>query len=220
MKHNVKLASARTPDGSEMVLYQHEQHFTIKLSGQDLMISRQHTSEEALASLGCFSLGKDDDAQVLIGGLGLGYTLRRTLDTLGPSASVMVGELMPEVVDWNRNWLGILNDHPLKDERVEVKTGDVVKLISNSKNRFNAILLDIDNGPSAMTDAANQFLYNQKGISDCRRALCNKGCLAIWSVDRNTHFEQRLKKCGFQVRCFKVPAYPGSKSQAQHYAGS
>ncbi len=214
MKARIKLATARTPDGSEMMLRQHDRDFSITINGQELMNSRQHESELELARLGCAPLAGRKAPRILIGGLGLGYTLRQALDMLSPHAKVVVCELLSAVVEWNREFFGELNGHPLEDERVDLKTGDIVKLISRSKSKFDAILLDIDNGPSAMTDSGNQRLYGREGIRACRRALHEHGCLAVWSAEPSKSFEQLLMKCNFHVRRFRVPAYKGSKSQS------
>jgi spermidine synthase len=215
MKPTQKIASTHTPDGTEMVLYQHDQDFSIKVSGHELMNSRQHESELELARLGCAHLKVRNAPTVLIGGLGQGFTLRETLNMLGPHAKIIVGELLADVVDWNREYFGELNGHPLKDERVHIKVGDVFGTISHAEKSFDAILLDIDNGPSAMTDSRNQQLYTRKGIEACRHALRERGCLAVWSADASKPFEQLLMRCGFHVRRFRVPAYKGSKSQGR-----
>jgi len=137
MKPRVKISEARTPDGGIVELYKHDRDFFIKINGQDLMHSRHHESELELARLGCKHLTDCQAASVLIGGLGMGYTLRQTLDLLDPRANVVVGELMEVIVEWNREFFGELNSQPLVDERVELKTGDVVEIITNSnKTRF------------------------------------------------------------------------------------
>jgi spermidine synthase len=215
MKPKLKIATARTPDGGEMVLYQHDSDFSIKINGQELMHSRRHESELELARLGCAHLDGRKAPSILIGGLGMGYTLRQALDMLSPHAQVMVGELLGAVVKWNREFLGELNGRPLGDERVDLKTGDIVELISRSKSRFDSILLDIDNGPNAMTDSGNRRLYGRKGMRACRRALRKQGCLALWSAEPSKKFEQLLMSCSFHVRRFRVPAYKGSKSQSR-----
>ena len=212
MKPRIRIAAARTPDGGEMVLYQHDRNFFIKINGQDLMHSRHHESELELARLGCVHLADRKSPSILIGGLGMGYTLRQALDMLSPHAQVVVGELLSAVVEWNREFFGKLNGQPLGDKRVDLKTGDIVELISRSKNRFDAILLDIDNGPSAMTDSGNSRLYGREGIQACRRALREQGCLAVWSAEPSKKFEHLLMNCSFHVRRFRVPAYKGSKS--------
>jgi len=215
MKPRVKIAAARTPDGGEVELYQHDRDFWIKINGQDLMHSRQHESELELARLGCAHLVGSKKPSVLIGGLGLGYTLRQVLDMLSPHAQVVVGELLSAVIEWNREFLGELNGQLLGDERVDLKTGDIVELISRSRSRFDAVLLDIDNGPSAMTNSGDRRLYGYEGIQACRRALREQGCLAVWSAEPSKIFEKTLMNCRFHVRRFRVPAYKGSKSQSR-----
>jgi spermidine synthase len=214
MKPHIKLATALTPDGGEMELYQHDHDFTIRINGQELMNSRQHESEQELARLGCTHLPGRKAPCALIGGLGMGYTLRQTLDLLGPDARVIVSELLADVVNWNREYLGELNDQALDDKRTEIIIGDIFQLLSQSSDRFDAILLDVDNGPHWMTDSGNQRLYSSAGIQACRRALRKQGCLAIWSTGPNKVFEQLLMRCGFQVRRYRVKAYPGKNSKA------
>lgn len=215
MKARKKIAEARTPDGGEMALYQHDHDFFITVNGQDLMHSRQYESELELARLGCRHLAGYQAPSILIGGLGMGYTLRQTLDMLGPRARVMVVELVGAVVEWNREFLGALNDQPLRDQRVDLMKGDIVGLISRSNSQFDAVLLDVDNGPEAMTDSGNRRLYGHEGMQACRRALTKKGCLAVWSSAPNKNFEHLLMRCGFHVRRFRVPASKGSKSASR-----
>jgi spermidine synthase len=198
-----------------MVLYQHGHDFSIMINGRELMTSRQHESELALARLGCAHLADRTAPSILIGGLGMGYTLRQALDMLSPQTRVVVGELLIAVVEWNRKFLGELNGQPLRDKRVELKMGDIVELISVSREKFDAILLDIDNGPDAMTASGNRRLYGREGIHACRRALCKQGCLSVWSAEPSKKFEQRLVSCGLHVRRFRVSAYKGSKSPSR-----
>jgi spermidine synthase len=214
MKPRVRIATTRTPSGGEMVLYQHDRDFSITINGHDLMHSRQHESELALARLGCAHLVGRKSPSVLVGGLGMGYTLRQTLDMLSPHAQVVVAELLGVVVEWNRQFLGILNGQPIEDQRVKIETGDIVELISGSIGKFDAILLDIDNGPNALTDPRNNRLYGHEGLRSSRRALREKGCLAVWSSEANKEFEQLLMLNSFHVRRFKVPAQKGRKSRS------
>lgn len=214
MKPTIKLGTTNTPDGGEMILYQHDHDFSIKINGHELMNSRQHESEMELARLGCAHLAGHTAPRVLIGGLGMGYTLRQTLDMLGSDATVIVSELLPAVIEWNRDLLGGLNGQPLEDKRTEIVTGDIFQLLSQSTGKFDAILLDIDNGPSAIVDSGNQRLYSPAGIQTCRRALRNKGCLAIWSGAPSKAFEQILMGCGFHVRRYKLNAYGGSSKKS------
>jgi spermidine synthase len=213
MKPQIKLATARTPDGGQMELYQHDRDFLIKINGQALMNSRHHESEQELARLGCANLSNRRGPRVLIGGLGMGYTLRQTLDMLGPTAQVVVSEFLTAVVDWNREYLKDLNGGAMDDKRAELITGDIFQLLSQSIHRFDAILLDVDNGPSAITDSGNQRLYSPAGIQACRRALRKQGSLAIWSSEPSKVFEQLLISCGFKVRRYRAKAYPGGNSK-------
>lgn len=214
MKPIIKLATAKTPDGGEITLYQHDRDYSIKINGQGLMNSRQHESEMGLARLGCAHLSGHAAPRVLIGGLGMGYTLRQTLDMLGPDANVIVSELLTAVVDWNREFLGELNGQPLEDKRTEVIIGDIFQLLLRSTGKFDTILLDIDNGPRAITDSGNQHLYSPAGIQACRRALRKQGCLAIWSAEPSKAFEQLLMSCKFHVRRYKLHAYKESNKKS------
>ncbi|MEM7391100.1 MAG: hypothetical protein AAF492_02030 [Verrucomicrobiota bacterium] len=209
MKPRIKLAEATTPDGSSMTLHEHDGDFSISVDGTGLMGSRTHESELVLARLGCAHLTEALSPRILIGGLGMGYTLRETLEQTSPKARIDVLELMPEIVAWNEQFLDPV---PLKDKRVRVTVGDVVKALERSKETYDTILLDIDNGPEAITDVDNHRLYGEAGIRTCRRALRNKGALAIWSVQPNKAYERRLMRCGFKVNRYRAPAYPGSKS--------
>ena len=213
MKPQIKLATAQTPDGGKMELYQHDQDFLIKINGQELMNSRHHESEQELARLGCANLASSKAPQVLIGGLGMGYTLRQTLDMLGPTAHVVVSELIPAVVEWNRQYLKDLNGGALDDKRAELITGDIFQLLSHANHKFDAILLDVDNGPRAITDSGNDRLYGPAGILACRRALREQGSLAIWSSEPSKVFEQLLISCGFKVRRYRAKAYPGGNAK-------
>jgi spermidine synthase len=198
-----------------MVLYQHGHDFSIKINGQDLMHSRQHESELDLARLGCAHLVDHNAPVILVGGLGMGYTLRQALESLDSHARVVLSELMDVVVEWNHDFLGELNGHPLRDKRVEVIMGDIVDLITSSSGRFDSILLDIDNGPAALTDSGNRRLYSNEGIMACRRALREDGCLAVWSAGPSNKFEELLISCNFNVRRFPVFCHTGSKTRSR-----
>ena len=213
MKPQIKLATAQTPDGGEMELYQHDRDFLIKINGQALMNSRHHESEQELARLGCANLAGRPAPRVLIGGLGMGYTLRQTLDMLGPTAQVVVSEFLTAVVDWNRKYLNDLNGNALDDKRTDIVTGNIFQLLSQSIHKFDAILLDVDNGPSPITDSGNQRLYSPAGIQACRRALRKQGSLAIWSSEPSAVFEQLLISCGFNVRRYRAKAYQGGNAK-------
>lgn len=215
MKPKIPLATALTPDGSTMVLFKHDRDYTISVDREDLMLSREHESELELARLGCARIAEQRDARVLIGGLGLGYTLRQTLDMLQPGASVVVAELMPEVVRWNRDFLGELTNHPLRDPRVRVEICDVAAHMRSSPATYDAILLDIDNGTTAVTDRCNDRLYSRQGIELCMNALHAKGCLAVWAAAIDTRFERRLRQEHLHVRRFHVRAHRTSRSRSR-----
>ncbi len=152
---------------------------------------------------------------MLIGGLGMGFTLRATLDILSPSATVVVAELVPAVVEWNGGALGPLAGHPLKDTRVRVEIGDVAATLRSSADEFDAVLLDVDNGPAAFTASRNIGLYDKHGIAAARTALKTNGVLAVWGAYEDAKFEQRLRVGGFKVQAQRVRAGP-NKRGARH----
>ncbi|HSD91364.1 MAG TPA: hypothetical protein VLB44_27760 [Kofleriaceae bacterium] len=204
-----ELGRAKVGD-RDLVLARRGDELAIRVGGAELMNSRQHASEEALANLGCAGLAKVANARVLIGGLGMGFTTRAALDALRPDAKVTIVELVPEVVAWNREHLADLARRPLDDPRVTVQVGDVQAAIAQSRDAWQAILLDVDNGPDAFTAPANAGLYGLKGLIACRNALVRGGALAVWSVENDNKFTDRLKGAGFEVDKQRVPARPGS----------
>jgi spermidine synthase len=198
------LGETVTPDGTTLTLTRHDRELVILANGQPLMSSRMHGSEEALATFGCRRARTLEEPCVLVGGLGMGFTLRAALDQLPPGATVIVAELLPAVVEWNRGPLGPLANHPLEDRRVQVVEGDVGMLLRSSAGRFDAVLLDVDNGPSALTASTNSDLYGDRGIAGARAALRPSGTLAVWSSREDRRFEQRLKYGGFAVAVERV----------------
>src|SRR5919107_1397539 len=166
------LRETRTPEGSDVRLTRQDTEYVILVDGKTLMSSRRHGSEDALATLACPHLRSADEAHVLLGGLGMGFTLRATLDLLPPDATVTVVELLPAVVEWNRGALGALAGQPLEDRRVRIEVGDVGSALHASRReRFGAILLDVDNGPAAFTASGNRGLYDNAGVSAASAAL-------------------------------------------------
>jgi len=194
--------------GGELEFLQRGDEFSIRLSGNrgELMNSRLYNSEEALAELGCAHLKSTVDAQVLVGGLGMGFTLAATLKVVSQSAKVTVAELIPAVVEWNRGALGECAGKPLLDGRVLVYTGDVVDLFNKNKSIFDAVLLDVDNGPEGLTHSANNSLYSLNGLKQIYNSLCTEGMLAIWSATPDDTFLRTLKKAGFKVTTQTVRA--------------
>jgi spermidine synthase len=202
-----ELARTRTAGGEELVLRGRGSVFEIRCDGWELMSSRAHHSESALARLGCARLA--GAARVLIGGLGMGYTLRAALDALDASARVVVAELLPEVVAWNRGPLAPLAGRPLADGRVSVEYRDVAAVLGERRGAFDAVLLDVDNGPEAVMLAGNRGLYGAEGLALMRAALLAGGVLAVWSADRSAAFEARLTAAGWRWTATQVPARGG-----------
>ena len=200
------LGETRTPDGSLMALMRRDREHVILADGKPLMSSLMHGSEEALATFACRRARMLDQPCVLVGGLGMGFTLRATLDVLPPDATVIVAELLPAVVEWNRGPLAPLAGQPLNDPRVRVVTEDVALALRSNPNTFDVTLLDVDNGPSAFTESANAGLYTDHGLAAVRKALKNEGVLAVWSAWDDRKFEQRLRYNGFTVEVTRVRA--------------
>ena len=211
MKPWEHLDTTDTPDGGTLQLWRHDGEYAIRAEGYDLMVSRAHNSEDVMMSLACPE--PPSDACVLIGGLGMGYTLRATLDLLPAGGSAVVSELIPKVVEWNRGVLGELAGHPLDDPRAEVAALDVVRVIRESENRFDAILLDVDNGPDSTTQDGNRRLYTPEGLAAIHRALRPRGAVAVWAVSKDGGgFERRLRKAGFEAKTHRVTAH-GSRGR-------
>jgi spermidine synthase len=198
------LGQTLSPDGTVMKLIRRGDEYLIFADGAILMSSRMHGSEEALAKCACQRVRTLERPCVLIGGLGMGFTLRATLDLLSPDATVVVAELVPAVVEWNRGPLGPLAGHPLKDKRVRVEIGDVAVTLGSRLGQFDAVLLDVDNGPAAFTASNNAGLYDHRGIAAARAALKINGVLAVWAAQDDRKFEQRLRQGRFDVQVRRV----------------
>lgn len=201
-------------NGGELKLSQRGEEFSIRLSGVrgELMNSRVHGSEEALAELGCAHIKSVDDTQVLVGGLGMGFTLAAALKTVSQSTQVIVAELIPAVVKWNQGPLGECAGHPLRDSRTKVYVGDVTDILGEKEGAFDAVLLDVDNGPEGLTHSDNDWLYSAQGLEAIYNALRPNGMLAIWSAGPDPLFTIRLKKAGFKVSMRTARARPGKGS--------
>jgi spermidine synthase len=210
------LDSAQVPGtGGELCLYQRNNEFSIKIVGRgELMNSRVHGSETALAEHTCARLVDCVKPQLLIGGLGMGFTLSAALQHLGKQAHVIVAELVPAVVAWNRGPLGDCAGHPLRDPRVTVSEMDVAHMLMAGEQAYDAILLDVDNGPEGLTRKENDWLYSINGLNDAYTALRPRGVLAVWSAGPDKNFLNRLRKVGFEVDEVRVHAH-GSKG-ARH----
>ena len=215
MKPFELLGESRAPDGTTLKLVRRDTEYLILADDKPLMSSRQHGSEEALASAACCAPRTLKHPVVLIGGLGMGFTLRAALEILPPQATIVVAELVPAVVEWNRGPLGELAAHPVKDERVRVKIEDVAETLKSQPSKFDVVLLDVDNGPAAFTSSNNAGLYNAVGIVTTFRSLKPGGVLAVWSAREDKNFAQRLAQVGFVVEIQRIAAR-GRSSGARH----
>jgi len=205
----ILLDSAPIPGSDkELRLYKHANDFSIDIAGEgELMSSRVHGSEEAMAELTCRRIASRIRARVLIGGLGMGFTLAAALKQLGGDAELVVAELIPKVVEWNRGALGAEAGNPLLDKRVTVKEGDVARILKAEKHAFDAILLDVDNGPNGLTHQNNDWLYSFPGLSASYNALKQRGILSVWSAGPDVRFSKRLRQTGFKVEEILVHAH-------------
>jgi len=195
-------------NGGELRLYRRDAEFSIRITGRgELMNSRVHGSEEALAEHTCARLGEARAPRLLIGGLGMGFTLAAALRHLGDQGQVVVAELVPAVVAWNRGPLGERAGQPLQDPRVTVREGDVARVLQTERQAYDAILLDVDNGPEGLTRRENDWLYGIDGLTAAWTALRPEGVLAVWSAGPDRDFLQRLQKTGFAVDELRVRAH-------------
>ena len=205
----IQLDSARVPGGGELRLKKRGGEFSIMLGTNELMNSRLSGSEEALARLACARLGSGSSPHLLIGGLGMGFTLRAALAELPQGARVTVAELVPEVVAWARGPMAAVFEGCLDDPRVAVRETDVADLIRPVKATYDAILLDVDNGPEGLSRKANDALYDRAGLAAARAALRPDGVLAVWSSAPDAGFTRRLGQAGFLVEETKARARRG-----------
>ena len=201
-----KLGAETLPQGVELILYERDGEYSIRMNGWELMSSRAHGSEETLAVLICERLSHLHAPRLLIGGLGLGFTLRAALDRLNESAVVTVAELAKSVVEWNRGPLAPLSRSALADPRVRVVESDVSKLLRKARAAYDAVILDVDNGPAALTVPGNAWLYQADGLAAVKRSLAPAGVLAVWSAGPDVKFEKTLRGKGFSVETITVPA--------------
>lgn len=207
------LESAQVPgNGGELGLYRRDTEFSIRVGNRELMNSRLHGSEEALAELACARIAGRPRPRILIGGLGMGFTLAAALRRLG-EGRVTVAELVPTVVAWNRGPLAALAGHPLRDARVTVQEIDVAQILRATHQAYDAILLDVDNGPEGLARRENDWLYARPGLEAAHTALRPAGVLAVWSAVPNQVFSRRLRRVGFTVDEVHVPARSSGKGR-------
>ena len=216
MKPNILLAETKTPNGARLTLVTHDGSYCIRVNGQQLMHSSVSASEILLGTLGCEKhIKKNNGTRVLIGGLGLGFTLKSVLAAVGGNAVVEVSELLPEIVAWNRTHLSGLNGKSLEDRRVKVLTEDVRTLIRRgARAPYDVIVLDIDNGTTAMVKHENNQLYSERGLEQIALALKPGGRAAIWSACPDAVLEKRLKRTGLAVSAIPAKLYPTAKRAA------
>ncbi len=207
---------ALVPDnGGELSLHRRGDEFSIRVDGRELMNSFSHESEDALARLACTRLADRPHPCVLIGGLGMGFTLAAALGHLSATARVVVAELAPAVVAWNREHLAEVSGRPLEDARVAVREEDVARILKKVSGVYDAILLDVDNGPEGLTRKDNDWLYSRNGLNAAYAALRPAGVLAVWSVAPDEAFTQRLRNAGFEVEEIRVRS-KGRHGAARH----
>jgi spermidine synthase len=208
------LDSAPIPDGhGELSLYRRGEEFAIRVGNRELMNGRVHASEEALADIAMPRVSNRARRRILIGGLGMGFTLAAVLRHLGPEGCVDVAELVPAVVAWNRGPLAHLAGYPLQDARVTVREADVGHVLRVAREAYDAILLDVDNGPEALARKDNEWLYARPGLEAAQAALRPAGVLAVWSAGPHAVFAQRLRRVGFVVTELHVPARSSGKGR-------
>ena len=199
--------------GEQLRLFRRDREHSLRLERTELMNSRMHESEEELARVALSGLPADSSPAVLIGGLGMGFTLRAALDQLPAGARVVVAELVPEVVDWNHRYLGQLAGQPLEDKRVAVRVGDVADSLKASTSEFDFVLLDTDNGPEGTSAEANEWLYDLPGLEAIRNSLKPGGTLGVWSAFSSRAFTERLARSGFRVKQVKARARKGKAAR-------
>ena len=212
MQPFLTIAEAGTAEGAKLTLHRRGKEFFLRVNGQALMGTNAPESERMLAELGCAGLRGKRGVRVLIGGLGFGFTLRAVLELLGEDGLVEVAELLPEVVAWNREHLAEVNGLLVDDSRVRMVLGDVYDLmVKGEAERYDAILLDVDNGPVAMVQEGNGRMYQADGLAMIWRVLKPGGCVAFWSASGDPAFVRRLAKAGFAVQVEAVKAYAQAK---------
>jgi len=214
-----QIGTASIPgQGSELRLLRRNDEFSIRIAGTagELMNTRLHGSEDALAELACQRVAERTGVRVLIGGLGMGFTLAAALAALGEDAEVVVAELVPGVVEWNRGPLGEAAGRPLDDARTQVVLGDVGEVLRREPGGFDAIMLDVDNGPEGLTRRENDWLYSPKGLAAAQQALRPDGVLAVWSAGQDPAFSERLRRVGLLVEEITVRAHRPGKGAKHH----
>jgi len=220
MKPLEKLGEARTPDGTVITLYRHDGAYLIRADGVELMSTRRHLSEDMLAEVACAPFRNMPRARVLIGGLGLGFTLRAALRELRDDAEVVVAEFLTEVIAWNSNPEYDLSAAAMSDKRVQVVHDDIMNVLRVNPGGFDAMMLDTDNGPGGMLMSENARLYSTYGILTTIASLRGAGTIAYWSVGDDTKFVHMLQHAGLAVKTLRVRAHSTSGPMHTLYAAT
>jgi spermidine synthase len=208
-----------TPDGKTISLHEHDGSYAIRVNGAELMSTRQHASEEKLAELACAHVRGIRRARVLIGGLGFGFTLKAALSAVAPDATVVMAEMLAAVIAWNRNPSFHLAADAMADPRVIVLQQDVGEVIRQTRGGFDSIILDVDNGPIALSTVGNEQLYDHTGLRLALRALRPAGCVAFWSAAPDPAFERRMIHAGFTVDVERCRSHRNSGSRHTLFLG-
>lgn len=213
MKTTTTLATVTTADGSRLALLEHDGDYFLRVDGVQLMSTTATASEQLMGELACSEVRGRKGARILIGGLGFGFTLRRVLELAPEDTTVVVAELLPEIVEWNRLHLASVNGCFLDDPRVELRVADVADVLGSAEGdrRFDVILLDVDNGPDALVAKGNRGLYARRGLVAVRSALVRKGTAVFWSANRDRAFVDNLQRAGFAVTEIAAKAYPQAR---------
>ncbi|MBK1876802.1 spermidine synthase [Pelagicoccus mobilis] len=215
MKPRIKLAETKTDSGRALALYEQDGAFSINYAGQELMHSKASASEKLLGKIGGELLPHEVPSRLLIGGLGLGYTLAAALETAPENATIEIIELAPEVIDWNRTHLKELNGTALDDPRVQIQIADATAIIRKAEpESYDCLLLDVDNGPVAMVQQGNANLYSKSGVRTLKSVLKPGGHAIFWSAGPDEKFSKRLEQAGFQVKAIPAKTHEGAKRAA------
>ena len=198
------------PDGKALSLHERDGRYTIRVDGLELMSTHQHSSEEKLAELACAALKPKRGARILIGGLGFGFTLKAALSFVSSDAKIVVAEIVAAVIDWNRNPAYPLAAKAIADRRVKIVQRDVAEILLQPEGGFDAILLDVDNGPAALSTKGNRHLYEPSGLLRAKSALRPGGCVAFWSASADPAFAKLMSGAGFTVEVQRTRAHPTS----------
>jgi spermidine synthase len=212
MKPNIKLAEAKTPNGQIIALYEHDGSFCIRMNSQEIMHSLSNASELQLGKVGAQLREDLSDPRILIGGLGLGFTLKGVLENTANTAKIEVVELIPEIIEWNKTFLKDLNGKLINDNRVELLIKDAFEVIKRSKNEsYDAIILDTDNGPTALVQKENHRFYSRNGLKMIHQRIKRGGKLAIWSANNDPNFVDSLKQSNFEVETIPAKSNENAK---------